>query len=830
MNRFVLVLVRSLQLLGFIILPLWWLLLASTQWLGPYPAWLVAGLNVIPHQVFEPLILLFVAVAGIASWYYKRGKSSGPSRENVSILASTEVPSNSLTKLSIKQDGLFNLHQHGRQISSFMGRAEQLKTLLRELPQKSPSLKVIKGVNGIGKTQLALELGYHPTTKALFTDAIWFARASNTAILEEDLLQFANFLLLYQEIPHERYDAPARLDYLFSWLRANYQWLLILDDVQDPAILNRFKQGLKGSILITSDYPHWDRYLQPEDILPLAKLDPSQSKALLQKLTNTSIDPALAEEITGNYDHLPLFIELFADEYNHEQANFIKALRNTQAKDAPFSKFEALVSSPLYFYITGNVTSRFAFLNLPYAWATMTTIYIISLFDNRRIPISAFIEILKEQCFFLDNPPSNWLRRALFKLFNNNRLYYKGLHYQNKVFQRLLNRSIIVRNNDETISIDPSYQRALRHFLGLLLRRQPRLQAYGLDNFVDSLRLHFRSTKDDTQKEELLPHIISLTNHLRAINVHPPELLRLAKNTSTYLQTKLLYSSANYFSEYTYEQEREQLGKVTTSTLANYLENATQSYQTVALKKLQDDLQSSQGDESYILYQFALIVKHLQLFQMEQASHHLAQTINSLEAQADKNQYLPTLTILHAFALSSLDEEKCRIAIARNERIRESLQMEAESSYLFMEAATYGNLARITSQENEQQVQEYYDLAAERYDTLLNSTELEPHLPYLARIDRALLAFNQNDIEAIGEMAEYLERYENDFFRLFQENPLALGEYHLVQGIYHGVQESFTQARTSLLKALDVYDQVFDGHEYRKAFIADLLERIDELE
>ena len=83
--------------------------------------------------------------------------------------------------------------------------------------------QVLRGLGGIGKTQLALEYAYrYGGTYRL----VWWVRAEEPEVLASDYAALAQALQLPQ---HTAQDQPTIIVAVRQWLERHEGWLLILD-------------------------------------------------------------------------------------------------------------------------------------------------------------------------------------------------------------------------------------------------------------------------------------------------------------------------------------------------------------------------------------------------------------------------------------------------------------------------------------------------------------------------------------------------------------------------------------------------------------------------
>lgn len=195
----------------------------------------------------------------------------------------------------------------------FFGRDDTLQFLESQLcvdlaetsgaGQQSTSLKTcsLYGPAGIGKTQVAVEFVYRHMKKF---DAVFWVHADEASKLIEDVNRITVHLGLVDKTSADSGDQTLTRDLLKRWLgnpmtssksapgseRAN--WLLILDHVIEPAVLDQFWPTERecGSILMTSRRPMpWspDRY--PSQTLN--RLTPSEGADFMCSLVNVSVSP-----------------------------------------------------------------------------------------------------------------------------------------------------------------------------------------------------------------------------------------------------------------------------------------------------------------------------------------------------------------------------------------------------------------------------------------------------------------------------------------------------------------------------------------------------------
>jgi nucleoside phosphorylase/tetratricopeptide (TPR) repeat protein len=145
----------------------------------------------------------------------------------------------------------------------FTGRDELLDQLTQQLSlegQKERSTtrraaltqpKAIKGLGGIGKTQVAVEYAYRSRELDQYTHTFWINAASEEAILTS----FVELAKLLPAFPaKDEIDQRKLVEAIKRWLeQCQQRWLLIFDNADDIALVGDYlPQGGNGSILLTT--------------------------------------------------------------------------------------------------------------------------------------------------------------------------------------------------------------------------------------------------------------------------------------------------------------------------------------------------------------------------------------------------------------------------------------------------------------------------------------------------------------------------------------------------------------------------------------------------
>ena len=184
---------------------------------------------------------------------------------------------------------------------NFTGRAQLLSDLQKTLTSGPTALtQVIRGLGGVGKTQLALEYAYRNTDKY---HIIWWIRSEDSATLASDYSSLAQAL----DLPEKNAaDQPAIVEAVRHYLEQHQNWLLVFDNADDPALIKKYiPQSNTGHVLVTSRNPNWRGTASP---LSVQILERDESIDFLLKRTGQT-DIKAAGALADALGDLPLALE-----------------------------------------------------------------------------------------------------------------------------------------------------------------------------------------------------------------------------------------------------------------------------------------------------------------------------------------------------------------------------------------------------------------------------------------------------------------------------------------------------------------------------------------
>ncbi|NUS14900.1 MAG: ATP-binding protein, partial [Streptomyces sp.] len=214
----------------------------------------------------------------------------------------------------------------------FVGRDAELRRLRALLAEGSEAAVVqpgrthaIHGLGGIGKSALALRYAHeHRSGYAL----VWWITAESPGQIVSGLASLA-----VQLCPHWAADADVqeRAAWAITWLQWHPGWLLIFDNVEDPADLRHYLGALPGGHhLATSRRATGWHAVAPT--MTLGLLDPDASAELLCRLALGEGQDATPEQrreagqLARDLGHLPLALEQ-AGAYMHQTGTDLATYR-----------------------------------------------------------------------------------------------------------------------------------------------------------------------------------------------------------------------------------------------------------------------------------------------------------------------------------------------------------------------------------------------------------------------------------------------------------------------------------------------------------------------
>jgi tetratricopeptide (TPR) repeat protein len=187
---------------------------------------------------------------------------------------------------------------------NFVGRAgllERLRSTFQD--REGPRVFALVGLAGVGKTQLAVEYAY--AAKAAY-DVVWWIRAEDLGVAQIDMAQLAAEPALGLGVSAE-FAPQEAVRALGRWLQRHDRWLLILDNLEDPAQLSvLLPPTVSGDVLVTSRYGlDWKGAAEPIPVEPL-RLEDAAGFLLARSGEQDHAAAVVLAEVLGG---LPLALE-----------------------------------------------------------------------------------------------------------------------------------------------------------------------------------------------------------------------------------------------------------------------------------------------------------------------------------------------------------------------------------------------------------------------------------------------------------------------------------------------------------------------------------------
>ena len=179
---------------------------------------------------------------------------------------------------------------------TFTGRTEVLEDLEERLSAGPVAVVALRGLGGVGKSQLALEYAHRKRQSGRYQLAGW-VRADSPVTIAEDMAALAPLLGL----PGEE-TVGEIADQVVSALRTRMDWLVVFDNAQKPGDLAGMLPGGRGHVLITSRNRAWSGVATQVD---LGEFSRAEAVKFLCQRTGAD-EPKAAVELADELGDLPL--------------------------------------------------------------------------------------------------------------------------------------------------------------------------------------------------------------------------------------------------------------------------------------------------------------------------------------------------------------------------------------------------------------------------------------------------------------------------------------------------------------------------------------------
>ena len=179
---------------------------------------------------------------------------------------------------------------------AFTGRAQVLEELGRRLAAGPVAVVAVRGLGGVGKSQVALEYAYRMCESGRYELAGW-VRADSAVTVAEDLAAMAPLLGIGADRPAGELAAA-----VVAALGSRRDWLVVFDNAQAPADLAGMLPGGGGHVLITSRNRQWGRIAAQLDLEEFTR---AESVAFVGTRSGRE-EPEAAAELADELGDLPL--------------------------------------------------------------------------------------------------------------------------------------------------------------------------------------------------------------------------------------------------------------------------------------------------------------------------------------------------------------------------------------------------------------------------------------------------------------------------------------------------------------------------------------------
>jgi len=414
----------------------------------------------------------------------------------------------------------------------FTGRENVLDQLHKKLTStKSVALSqpmAISGLGGIGKTQTAVEYAYRYRKEY---NAVLWTKADSYESLISDYSAIAELLNLPEKNDQ---DQNLIITATKRWLEENSGWLLILDNADDPKIIEDFLPlKPKGYILLTSRAQSFDN-IGISNPIELEKMLPSEAKDFFLvrsgRINIRAAEIEAIESIAQELDYLPLAMEQagayiskikcsFQDYLSSYRERGLKLLEKFPASTGKYPQSVATTWSLNFEQVMQKST------------AAAELLYASAFLDHDNIP------------FEIISKGANELGTAISSSLDN---IENDPLVLDEVFEPLIQYSLIHRDFDiHTYSIHRLVQEVLKD------RMDAPTQRLWSERVVKATSCTFPEVEFSYWYlcNQLLPHAQKCIDLIEKWNLESQESATLLNGAGCYLRTRVRFEEAGIFLE-----------------------------------------------------------------------------------------------------------------------------------------------------------------------------------------------------------------------------------------------------------------------------------------
>ncbi len=411
----------------------------------------------------------------------------------------------------------------------FTGREDTLQLLYDALTiDKAVALvdpQALSGLGGIGKTQAIVEYAYRHASD--YPEAILWVRTDSREVLVSDFVSIADLLDLPEK---EEQDLNLVVAAVQRWMKDHTHWLLILDNVEHPALLHEFlPMAHRGHIVLTTR-AQGVRTLA--NTIRLKQWTPDVGAWFLLRRTEliplhhtlieaTPADYDTAREISQELDGLPLALEqagAYIASTHCDLSTYLNLYRRRRA----------------------SLLKRGSGFNSDHPESVVTTFSLS--FQKVQQANRAAIALL-ECCAFLypEAIPEEVITEGAFLLGSVLRRIAADPLELNDALRELLRYSLVQRHTDpHTLTLHRLVQAVLKEKMKSRKRRQ------WAERVVRAVSHVFPTVEVATWSfcQQCLPHALECATHINEWNMLFPEAAHLLNQAGYYLEDRAQYLEA----------------------------------------------------------------------------------------------------------------------------------------------------------------------------------------------------------------------------------------------------------------------------------------------
>jgi tetratricopeptide (TPR) repeat protein len=439
----------------------------------------------------------------------------------------------------IRQQPIWNIPFPPKEF--FMGRETLLQQLHTRLRKTGTAIvgqrQAINGLGGIGKTQLAVKYAYQYRQE--YQTVLW-VHADTTEALNTSYTEIARLLQLPQKDAKEQEEIVQGVK---DWLSDQQNWLLILDNADEPDVLIPFLPPRVGGHLIVTTRAADISYLGLGfgHALTVQKFTKNQDVPFLLQRAGmkqvSSQERTYARLIADELDGLPLALN---------QAGVY--LARTGSSLASYWE--------MYQHQRGILLDTHEENDREYPRSVAATLLLSFKRVEQRNPAAA--DLLRLCAFFApDAIPEELLTKGARELGDVLAPVAENAHLLNQAFADLRAYSLLIRYpQSRTLIVHRLVQAVLRDSMSIEMHQR------WIQRAVLAVNAAFPASEHKTWSlcERLLPHALQATLNIEGSQIMSEEAGRLLHETALYLQDRARYQEAELLYQRALRIREQQLG------------------------------------------------------------------------------------------------------------------------------------------------------------------------------------------------------------------------------------------------------------------------------